>query len=532
LCYRTGLGAENEELFQELVRSGGSVFNCYTEDCLKEAATAHLLTPFKIERIEADGATDVLVAGVDGEVYPGDSIMVAGRCKNAGNVKITVSGKFNGGEAKYEFKFPVEGNGQLAARAWGEIAVSQLESLGDPRLANLVTALCQRFNIGSRFTSFLVLERDSDYKTYRVDEEFKLQNLKDVAEFINERRFRNDEEKVLSKVQFEKLVRYLEEKVGLDNAEKVKELLMLMKEKDFEVQVRRVGCRILHEKDVPASYVEAIKKRERTNVYATESDRRFGADEIGAGIRALSALVELNPERPETLRSVANKLIVVREPQQAVILLLKLLSLRPFEEQAYRDFGVAAFESANYGLAILAYELMVSAKWSTAIGSVKMIAEEEYIRILKESCTNEGLEPEIRGWATQRLSELNKKVGRIDLQVTVSWNTNDTDVDLWVTEPNGEQCYYGHRKTKLGGVLFDDIRSGYGPERYQVREATKGNYIIALNYFASNQMQMSNETQATVIVRRNVGTPNEETQQYVVTLKAKGETVKVCEVKF
>ena len=40
-CYRTGLGAENLELFEALTRKGGGVFNCFGEADLPAAAQAH-----------------------------------------------------------------------------------------------------------------------------------------------------------------------------------------------------------------------------------------------------------------------------------------------------------------------------------------------------------------------------------------------------------------------------------------------------------------------------------------------------------
>ena len=40
-CYRTGLGAENLELFEALTRRGGGIFNCFSEADLTAAAVAH-----------------------------------------------------------------------------------------------------------------------------------------------------------------------------------------------------------------------------------------------------------------------------------------------------------------------------------------------------------------------------------------------------------------------------------------------------------------------------------------------------------
>ena len=64
-----------------------------------------------------------------------------------------------------------------------------------------------------------------------------------------------------------------------------------------------------------------------------------------------------------------------------------------------------------------------------------------------------------------RLKELSASDAKADLRVTISWNTDATDVDLWVMEPDGTKCFYQHNHTKNGGELSQDQTQGYGPER-------------------------------------------------------------------
>ena len=51
-----------------------------------------------------------------------------------------------------------------------------------------------------------------------------------------------------------------------------------------------------------------------------------------------------------------------------------------------------------------------------------------------------------------------------DLIVVVAWNTDNSNVDLHVTELGGGMCFYSNRKTKMGGELTQDVTQGYGPE--------------------------------------------------------------------
>lgn len=38
----------------------------------------------------------------------------------------------------------------------------------------------------------------------------------------------------------------------------------------------------------------------------------------------------------------------------------------------------------------------------------------------------------------------------VDMRVVLNWNQNNTDIDLWVTDPDGERCFFGDRFTRNG----------------------------------------------------------------------------------
>ena len=121
----------------------------------------------------------------------------------------------------------------------------------------------------------------------------------------------------------------------------------------------------------------------------------------------------------------------------------------------------------------------------------------------------------------ERLEGFDAKNLQADLRVTISWNTDQTDVDLWVIEPGGEKCFYGHQKTSNGGELTQDITNGYGPERYQMIKAKKGEYRIIVHFYGDHRgnKQIVEGTHVNVVVRRNAGTPQEVSQRQTVILR-------------
>ncbi|CAF0983376.1 unnamed protein product [Rotaria sordida] len=72
-----------------------------------------------------------------------------------------------------------------------------------------------------------------------------------------------------------------------------------------------------------------------------------------------------------------------------------------------------------------------------------------------------------------------------------SVDTNDTDLDLHVIEPTGEECYYSHKDTVISGMISRDFTQGYGPEEYFVRKVVKGTYIVRAKYFANHQQSLT-----------------------------------------
>ena len=119
-----------------------------------------------------------------------------------------------------------------------------------------------------------------------------------------------------------------------------------------------------------------------------------------------------------------------------------------------------------------------------------------------------------------------------DLRVSITWNTDGTDVDLHVIEPNAERVFYGHRESKAGGKLSQDQTQGYGPERYQIARAGRGEYKVLVHYFRGNRNLLGGETHVSVTVTRNAGTDREKVERYTAVLRRQDETVEVCRVQF
>jgi hypothetical protein len=81
-------------------------------------------------------------------------------------------------------------------------------------------------------------------------------------------------------------------------------------------------------------------------------------------------------------------------------------------------------------------------------------------------------------------------VGTGDVQVTLTWHSAQAvDLDLWVTEPGGTQCYYGNTPTSTGGTLDIDNKCGNyvdgRPENIFWANAPAGDYKVEVKWFGN-----------------------------------------------
>ena len=537
-CYRTGLGADNLELFDALSRRGGGIYNCYEAD-LATAAMAHRSECLKIENVHLSGgpaANDLLIAGRKAAVYPGGELIVAAKAAKAGRTNVVVEGTFLGKKWVQEYPIEIDGYSDLAPRGWGEVAVASLLALNNPQYDGLVTAYCQHFNIGSRLASFLVLENEADYKRFNLEEERGKTLSGDLGKFIDDA-WHTMAKTLSARDGFMRFMGRVEPRVKVmegEQKEYVKNLLALLKDSDFEFPETALDGKLLAKADVPAGY---LTKRDAdfrdVTPYLMESRRRSETGDDAGAARVLSSVVEMYPGRGDALRLVGYRLLDMKQPAQAANLFRRVQEQRPFEPHSYRDLARALEDSGKYGVAALQYEIVLAGTWHNRFhDSLKMVVREEYAHMMREAIARKAIGSDLANHFGDRLEQMDPRQFQSDLRVTITWNTDNTDVDLWVIEPSGEKCYYQNRRTKGGGELTEDVTQGYGPERYQARKATKGKYRVIVHYFRPNPNLIAGETHVNVVVTRYAGTPQEVVERHTVSLKKHNEEAQVCEIEF
>ncbi len=119
-----------------------------------------------------------------------------------------------------------------------------------------------------------------------------------------------------------------------------------------------------------------------------------------------------------------------------------------------------------------------------------------------------------------------------DMRIVMTWDADNTDIDLHVIEPSGERAYYSHNRTTIGGLVSKDFTRGYGPEEYVLRKAMHGMYAIEAKFYGSASAKLLGAVTLRVDIFTDFAGDDEQHRSITLRLKNKKEIVKVGKVEF
>ena len=120
----------------------------------------------------------------------------------------------------------------------------------------------------------------------------------------------------------------------------------------------------------------------------------------------------------------------------------------------------------------------------------------------------------------------------VDVRIILTWDADMTDMDLWVTEPSGEQANYNNNRTQIGGMVSHEFTQGYGPEEYLLKKSMKGNYAIDVDYFTENASSILGPVTLRVEVFTNYGRADEEKKTLTARLEENKDRLRVGKITF
>ena len=268
------------------------------------------------------------------------------------------------------------------------------------------------------------------------------------------------------------------------------------------------------------------------------------------GDKIISNLAEFKLEDAALWRSMGWRAREAISYELAILAFRKALKLRGEEAQSRRDLALVL---AEYGKMLKLISSSSYAPHPYIEEALKLFADAAFnVRARKSGSRGNDFQvsiialEELNGlisWVESEEWHLGKKpkVPEFDaayrrdlpvkLRIVMSWDVDETDIDIHVLEPNGEEAYYGHRRTSEGGFVSEDVTTGYGPEEYLKKDLERGVYKICSNYFASHQTSLTGAATITVCVYTDWGTKDEKFQIITFRLDKPKEKLLIGEVK-
>jgi len=254
--------------------------------------------------------------------------------------------------------------------------------------------------------------------------------------------------------------------------------------------------------------------------------------------RVISNLSEMKLEDASLWRTMGWRLREAGAYDEAIAAFRHVLKMRGEEPQSKRDLALVLSEAgkARRDAAMLseAMALLASAAFEpTARRSgrrgndmqTSVIALEE-LNGLVTWCEANGVKADV-----PQMDAAYRRDMPLAMRIMMSWDVDETDVDLHVLEPDGEEAYYRNRRTSSGGFVSEDVTTGYGPEEYLRKDAAKGKYRILANYFASHQQALTGAATVTATVYTGWGTENERRETFSFRLDKPKDKHPIGEVK-
>ena len=535
--------------------------------------------------METDGST---VA----EVYPSvsqpvsDYFSLAGRL-NGSEAVVTLNFGF-GNKITQKKTVPINRQNQqtksaLISRVWTQKKLAELDLQAEKNKQEMI-ALGKSHAVVSRFTSLIVLDRVEDYveneimppPELREEYQRQLSQLKEarkfellshldlVAEgFLERQVWWETEFKIPSSSFVPDSIRpdNLQERDrdGIDDdwgadaeedafesssmdvfaeepaAEPAAKMDEKKPEESTDTDAKKIEVKVWNP-DTP--YMQELKSAKKDQQYTTYLELKatyaktpaffldvsqffFEQKEVDLCLRVLSNIAELELENHELLRVLARRLEQLDYYEWAIPLFERIIEIREEEPQSYRDLALVLARNKQYQQAIETMYTVVRKPWDDRFPAIGVLAAHEMNVIIAQSPKK----LDLGSIDTRFLADM-----PTDIRVVLDWDADAVDMDLWVTDPRGEKCYYQNRETAIGGFMSNDFTGGYGPEEFLIRKAMKGTYKVQVNYYGTRQQRIAGPTNIQVKFITDYGRSNQKMEEITLRLSDESEVIEIGEI--
>ena len=277
----------------------------------------------------------------------------------------------------------------------------------------------------------------------------------------------------------------------------------------------------------PTKAVETYHKLKKEygqtpSFYVDVADYFFKRGDLAQAVLVVSNLAELSLEDAQLLRVLGYKLSSYKAYKEAIEVFRKVVTIREEEPQSYRDLGLALAEDKQYQEAVETLYKVVKNAWDDRFGDVQLVTMNDINSLVARH----------KGIKTNFMDKRLLKSEPVDIRVVLSWDTDNCDMDLWVTDPTDEKCFFDNKLTYLGGKISKDVTQGYGPEEFMLKKAPKGSYKIEADYFGTRSQKQLMPVTLRITFYTHFGTDKEQKQETTVRVTNEKDVIEVGSFEF
>ena len=570
----------NTQKMQYLANATGGSFIDLTTLTTEQALKAAQTVPFQLLDIEVKNGKVAKIFPQKGATISKGNFTLAGELQTKEATLVLSFGYPKNVILQKEIHLAVnpdtsESEFDLLRRIWAEKQIAQLEREGAEQ--KQIDAVGREYSIVTEGNSLIVLETVEDYVRYRITPPKELQ-MEYSKRLANQEKQKEDSAKrILENViaQSAEQSKWWNTQYPLKDS-KSKNKAVIMEEVAYtidnnaiadvaaveapsmersaskEVSSNAMAKRATAPRNTPApasvptskielnaynpdtpylkvmeytEYAKAVEtyyklKKEYGNTpsfYVDVADYFFKKGNREQAILVVSNLAELSLDDPQLLRMLGYKLSNYSAKKEAVQVFRKVAQLREEEPQSFRDLGLALAEDAQYNEAAKNLYRVVTNEWSSRFGDVQLVTLNDLNSLIAR---HQGID----------VSYIDKRLLKkepVDVRVVLSWDTDNCDMDLWVTDPKDEKCYYQNTLTYLGGKISRDVTQGYGPEEFMLKKAENGKYKVQVDYFGTHSQKQLMPVSLRITFYTHFGTPQQKQEETTVRLSNAKEVIEV-----
>ena len=242
--------------------------------------------------------------------------------------------------------------------------------------------------------------------------------------------------------------------------------------------------------------------------FYVESYNYFKNIDKDFAVLILKMISQKAKDNPKALKTIAYKLEESGDYDQAKILYKRLLTIRPSDEQTYRDLALIYKETKEYELAASLYNKILKNKLSKA-----------NILGLQETVVNEASHLYWTEMDKLVLTDFPLKTLKTfvpkndwnnfgyDYRIVFDWNDPAVEFNIQFVDPKKKYFNWSHTIIDDKEILEDELNYGYNTEEFIIEKSDKGKWIVNIENFSIEDE--SNPTYMKYTVYKNYGRPNE-----------------------